>query len=114
MNMATQPPPASVLAVRGLTVQFGRGADRHTALQDITLDLRRGETLALVGESGSGKSLTALAIMGLLPVGAAATGGQILIGDEDLLLKSREQLVKTRGRNVAMVFQEPMTSLNPC
>ena len=113
MNMAMPPPAATVLAVRGLTVQFGRGADRHTALQDITLDLRRGETLALVGESGSGKSLTALAIMGLLPVGAAATGGQILIGDEDLLRKTREQLVETRGRRVAMVFQEPMTSLNP-
>ena len=113
MNMATPPPAATVLAVRGLTVQFGRGADRHTALQDITLDLRRGETLALVGESGSGKSLTALAIMGLLPVGAAATGGQILIGDEDSLRKTREQLVETRGRRVAMVFQEPMTSLNP-
>jgi peptide/nickel transport system ATP-binding protein len=104
---------ATVLAVRGLTVQFGRDTERVTALQDVAFDLRQGETLALVGESGSGKSLTALSIMGLLPVGAAATAGQVLISDEDLLRKTRKQLVQTRGRRVAMVFQEPMTSLNP-
>ena len=113
MSDGTPTQAATVLAVRGLTVQFGRGADRVSALRDVTIDLRRGETLALVGESGSGKSLTALAIMGLLPVGAAATDGEIWVGSEDMLRKTREELVKTRGRNVAMVFQEPMTSLNP-
>jgi oligopeptide/dipeptide ABC transporter ATP-binding protein len=104
---------SSVLSVRGLTVQFGSRAERVTALQDVTFDLRQAETLALVGESGSGKSLTALSIMGLLPVGAAATGGQVLVSGEDLLRKTRKQLEQTRGRRVAMVFQEPMTSLNP-
>jgi peptide/nickel transport system ATP-binding protein len=104
---------ATALAVRGLTVQFGLGAERVIALQDVTFDLRQAETLALVGESGSGKSLTALSIMGLLPVGATATGGQVLVSGEDLLRKTRKQLVQTRGRRVAMVFQEPMTSLNP-
>ena len=106
MDGGARPLAATVLAVRGLTVQFGRGAERVTALQDVAFDLRQGETLALVGESGSGKSLTALSIMGLLPVGAAATAGQVLLADEDLLRKTREQLVQTRGRRVAMVFQE--------
>jgi peptide/nickel transport system ATP-binding protein len=104
---------ATVLSVRGVTVQFGHGAGRITALQDVSFEVRRGETLALVGESGSGKSLTALSIMGLLPVGAAATSGEMLLGDADLLGMTRDELVRTRGRRVAMVFQEPMTSLNP-
>src|SRR5580698_368094 len=104
---------ATVLSVRGVTVQFGHGAGRITALQDVGFEVRRGETLALVGESGSGKSLTALSIMGLLPVGAAATSGEMLLGAADLLRMTSDQLVRTRGRRVAMVFQEPMTSLNP-
>jgi oligopeptide/dipeptide ABC transporter ATP-binding protein len=113
MDGGTRSLSATALAVRGLTVQFGLGAERVTALQDVSFDLRRAETLALVGESGSGKSLTALSIMGLLPVGATVTGGQVLVSGEDLVRKTRKQLVQTRGRRVAMVFQEPMTSLNP-
>jgi oligopeptide/dipeptide ABC transporter ATP-binding protein len=100
---------AAVLAVRRLTVRFGPVA----ALQDVSFELRRGETLALVGESGSGKSLTALSIIGLLPAGAAADGGAVLLDGDDLLRKTRAELVRTRGRRIAMVFQEPMTSLNP-
>jgi oligopeptide/dipeptide ABC transporter ATP-binding protein len=113
MDGADVPTDTAVLSVRGLTVGFGREAHRVTALQDVAFDLRRGETLALVGESGSGKSLTALSIMGLLPSAASVAGGQIMLGAEDLLRKTRADLVQTRGRRVAMVFQEPMTSLNP-
>ncbi len=107
------PEGAAVLALRGLTVGFGKGAGRISALQDVSFDLLRGETLALVGESGSGKSLTALSIMGLLPPGANVTAGQVLLGGDDLVHKTRDELVHMRGRRIAMVFQEPMTSLNP-
>ncbi len=99
----------ALLSVEGLTVRFGQA----TALHGVSFSLRRGETLALVGESGSGKSLTALSIMGLLPPGAAASGGQVMLGEHDLLRRSRDELTHTRGRRIAMVFQEPMTSLNP-
>jgi len=104
---------AALLSVQGLTVGFGRTNDRVTALQDVSFTLRRGETLALVGESGSGKSLTALSIMGLLPAGAAIVAGQVMLDEDDLLRRTRNELVHTRGRRIAMVFQEPMTSLNP-
>jgi peptide/nickel transport system ATP-binding protein len=104
---------AAVLSVRALSGGFGKGAGRVMALNDIAFELRRGETLALVGDSGSGKSLTALSIMGLLPAGASATAGQVLLGRDDLLRKTRDELVHVRGRRIAMVFQEPMTSLNP-
>ena len=94
---------SALVNATGLTKHFPQrgGGALIRAVDGVDFTLDSGETLALVGESGSGKSLTALAIMGLLPIGAAATGGQILIGDEDLLRKTREQLVATRGRRVA-------------
>jgi oligopeptide/dipeptide ABC transporter ATP-binding protein len=104
---------ATLLAVEGLTVAFGRAPQEVTALQSICFDLRRGETLALVGESGSGKSLCALSIMGLLPPGAQATAGRVVLETEDLLQASAAALTALRGNRIAMVFQEPMTSLNP-
>jgi oligopeptide/dipeptide ABC transporter ATP-binding protein len=113
VNGPAHPTTADLLRIEGLTIAFGKGPGRTTALQDVTFALRRGETLALVGESGSGKSLTALSIMGLLPPAAHPSDGRILLGGDDLLRKSRDDLVRTRGRKIAMVFQEPMTSLNP-
>ena len=112
MDGGTPPAADAVLSVNGLVVGFGAGAGRVTAL-DVSFDIRRGEILALVGESGSGKSLTALSIMGLLPVAAHVRGGVVQLAGEDLLHKSRAELVRVRGHRVAMVFQEPMTSLNP-
>ena len=104
---------APLLDVDGLTVAFGRGAGAVTALDGVSFGIRRGETLALVGESGSGKSLTALALMGLLPPEARATAGAVRLDGSDLLALPPAALGRLRGDRVAMVFQEPMTSLNP-
>ncbi|WP_263144849.1 ABC transporter ATP-binding protein [Pseudomonas sp. RIT-PI-AD] len=90
------------------------GGQWHGAVRDLTLSVRKNETLALVGESGSGKSITALSILGLLPEKVARIGaGQLLFGGRDLTRLSRDQLRDVRGGEIAMVFQEPMTSLNP-
>ena len=100
----------TVLTAEGLSV-----ASRHTSLvYDVSFTLARGERVGLIGESGSGKSLTALALMGLLPEGVTASGSLRLTGTEhDLVGASERQLAHVRGRRMAMVFQEPMTALNP-
>ena len=101
---------APVLRVRGLNVTV-----RHTALvRDVDLTIGPGERVGLIGESGSGKSLTALAIMGLLPEDVTATGSVRLAGvGHDLIGANERALSRVRGRDIAMVFQEPMTALNP-
>ena len=98
----------SLLAVRDLSVSIGG----LPVLDRVALDLAPGEALGVIGESGSGKSMTALAIMGLLPEGARATGRIDLDGD-DLLARSEAAMCAVRGRDVGMIFQEPMTALNP-
>ena len=99
-----------VLEVRDLAVRV-RDVD---LVRDLDLTIGRGERVGLIGESGSGKSLTALAVMGLLPEGLSATGSVRLAGsDRDLLGADERTLSRVRGRDVAMVFQEPMTALNP-
>ncbi|UIJ70766.1 ABC transporter ATP-binding protein [Aurantimonas sp. HBX-1] len=109
--------PASaepVLRVEGLTVEVGGEAGPRPVVADFSFDLARGETLCIAGESGSGKSMTSLAIMGLLPKPAARiAAGRILLGDTDLAQLSEGEMRKVRGKRVAMIFQEPMTSLNP-
>ena len=112
-------PTARVLDVRGLSVSFGRGAQRTQAVQNLSFDLAAGETLALVGESGSGKSVTALALMRLVEQGGGRLdGGQIWLTRRDgqrldLAQATNAQMRTLRGADLAMVFQEPMTSLNP-
>ena len=104
---------ASLLEVRDLQVWLaGRGGAALHALRGIDLRLDRGECLALIGESGSGKTLTALAVMGLLPDGARATG-RIALDGRELLALDEDDWCGLRGRRVAMVFQEPLTALNP-
>lgn len=104
---------APLLEVRDLHVHLpGAGGARLHALRGIDLSVARGERLALIGESGSGKTLTALAIMGLLPDGATTTGHVALDG-RDLLTLDEDAWCGLRGRRVAMVFQEPLTALNP-
>jgi microcin C transport system ATP-binding protein len=100
-----------LLDIRNLSVGFAQSGDAK-AVDHVSLSLDRGRTLALVGESGSGKSLTALSILRLLPVGAVASG-QILFKGEDLLACRESHLRAIRGAAITMVFQEPMTSLNP-
>lgn len=102
-----------LLSIEGLTVALPRGADRPHALEDVSLRLAPNEILCVVGESGSGKSLTAGAVMGLLPEGVRATAGRILFEGRDLLALSPAEMRKLRGARIGMVFQEPMTALNP-
>ena len=109
--MSSTPP---LLSVRGLRVEFGTDQGPARAVDDLSFDLHAGEVLGIVGESGSGKSVTALSIMGLLPVPPGrVTACEILFEGEDLLRKSRNDMRKIRGNEISMIFQEPMTSLNP-
>lgn len=102
--------PSTGLRVRDLTVRFGRR--QQVAVEGVDLDIAPGQRVGLIGESGSGKSVTALAIMGLLPENATATGSITLNGTE-LLGRSDRHLTRLRGEALGMVFQEPMTALDP-
>ena len=103
-----------VIEVRGLTVSLPPGADRRFAVEDIDLDVRPREIVCVVGESGSGKSVTAFSIMGLLPRKTLKpVAGSIRLQGEDILTASRARLRELRGSRMAMIFQEPMTALNP-
>jgi peptide/nickel transport system ATP-binding protein len=99
---------AILLEVKELSVGFGR----HDAVKGISFEINAGETLGLVGESGSGKSATSLALLRLLPE-SARVGGAIRFDGEELLSLSEEAMRRRRGREIAMIFQEPMTALNP-
>jgi len=105
---------APLLSVRDLSVAFAQGGHESLAVDHVSFDIAKGETLALVGESGSGKSVSALSILKLLPYPPARhPSGEILFGGEDLLARDESQLRKVRGNRITMIFQEPMTSLNP-
>ncbi|MBO4344563.1 MAG: ABC transporter ATP-binding protein [Victivallales bacterium] len=104
----------TILSVNGLCVAFRQGRGTVRAVDDACFDIRRGEMMALVGESGSGKSVTALSLMGLLPSATSVIeGGTAIFDGIDLLTASDSRLCELRGRRISMVFQEPMTALNP-
>jgi oligopeptide/dipeptide ABC transporter ATP-binding protein len=103
----------ALLSVRGLTTAFDLGGRTVAAVNDISFDVRAGETLCLVGESGSGKSVTALSIMRLVQPPGRIAGGSILFRDRDLLTLSEAEMRRVRGAEIALIFQEPMTALNP-
>ena len=106
--------PDNLIEIRDLAVEFASGKQRQRVVSNVSFDIRRGETLALVGESGSGKSVTAHSILRLLPYPAAShPSGSIRYAGQDLLNISEAKLRKIRGNRIAMVFQEPMTALNP-
>ncbi|KDB62744.1 oligopeptide/dipeptide transporter, C-terminal domain protein [Bordetella bronchiseptica MBORD678] len=103
----------TLLSVRDLTIALPRGGDREYAVRDVSYDIRAGEILCIVGESGSGKSMSANAIMGLLPDYLQPQGGQILFRGKDLLRQDEATLLSMRGKDMAMIFQEPLSALNP-
>ncbi|HVT86837.1 MAG TPA: ABC transporter ATP-binding protein, partial [Chitinophagaceae bacterium] len=107
-----------LLNIKDLSVGFISEDETIAALKNISFEVGRGEIVALVGESGSGKSVTSLSILQLLPASAKYTYGQIVFSEdgdeaEDLLQKNPSSLQQIRGNKIAMIFQEPMTSLNP-
>jgi len=99
----------SLLEVDGLSIAFGA----RTVVEDVSFTLERGETLAIVGESGSGKTLTALSLLGLLPGGARQVAGRIVLDGQDVTRADAATLRRLRGDAAGMIFQEPMSSLNP-
>lgn len=112
--MTDQTGTEPLLAVRDLAVTFGvRGQKLVQAVDEVSFEIRPGQYVGLVGESGSGKSVTALAVMGLLPARGVRTSGEVLYGGRNLLTADRGTMSRLRGRDIAMVFQDPMSSLNP-
>jgi oligopeptide/dipeptide ABC transporter ATP-binding protein len=104
---------APLLSVEGLETQFATSQGVLRAVDGISFTIERGEVLGLVGESGCGKSVTSLSIMRLVPPPGRIAAGRVLLEGEDLLAKDVEAMRQVRGARIAMVFQEPMTSLNP-
>jgi oligopeptide/dipeptide ABC transporter ATP-binding protein len=106
-------PRQPLLSVEDLRVEFWTQRGTVHAVNGISFDIAPGETLGIVGESGCGKSVTSLALMGILPRAGRITGGTAMFGDRDLFRLSDRELRRIRGRDIAMIFQDPMTSLNP-
>lgn len=102
-----------LLEVKNLKTFFFIGRDEYPAVDDISFTLKEGQTIAVIGESGSGKSVTALSIMGLVDYPGKIIGGEVLYKGENLLDKKEKELQKIRGNEIAMVYQDPMTTLNP-
>ncbi len=103
----------SILAVKNLKISFRTAGGAVKAVRDISFDLQRGKTLAIVGESGSGKSVTSKAILGILAGNAMVEGGEIIYDGKDLLKISEEEMCSIRGDEISMIFQDPLSSLNP-
>jgi oligopeptide/dipeptide ABC transporter ATP-binding protein len=105
--------PAPILQVQGLRTQFETDGGIVQAVDGVSFDLYPGETLGIVGESGSGKSVTALSILRLIPDPGRIVAGKVLFRNEDLLQISEDEIRQIRGRDIAMIFQDPQSSLNP-
>jgi oligopeptide/dipeptide ABC transporter ATP-binding protein len=106
-------PRKPLLSVEDLRVEFWTERGTVYAVNGITFDIAPGETLGIVGESGCGKSVTSLALLGILPRAGKVSTGTAMLGDRDLFRLSERELRRVRGRDIAMIFQDPMTSLNP-
>ena len=106
-----------VLEVNNLSISFNTNQGTFQVLKDISFYVEKGKTLGIVGESGSGKSITALSIFNLLPYNAIIDQGEILFrdgnSDENILALNEKEMLDYRGSRISMIFQEPMTSLNP-
>jgi peptide/nickel transport system ATP-binding protein len=114
-EVAERPPETgeTLLSVRDLTVRFRSGGDKVRAVNGVSFEVRAGETVAIVGESGSGKSVTSLSILRLLPGRNAEIGGSVRLMGEELTTASEARMRQIRGDEISMIFQEPMTSLDP-
>src|SRR5213595_2150876 len=104
---------APLLSIRNLSIALPKGGDRPYAVRDITFDIGAGELVCIVGESGSGKSMSANAIMGLLPGYLRPERGEIVFQGCNLLTQDEATLRGRRGKDMAMIFQEPLSALNP-
>ena len=104
---------SNILEVKNLRISFRTNSGTVKAVRDISFDLKRGETLAIVGESGSGKSVTSKAILGILAGNAIVESGEILYDGKYLLKISEEEMCKIRGDKISMIFQDPLSSLDP-
>ena len=114
MNAALKKNESRVLSVEGLTVDFDVKGKSVNILSEISFDLNSGETLGIIGESGCGKSMTALALLRMIPSPPGRiTGGKVLLNDENLLTATKNRINSIRGKEISMIFQEPMSSLNP-
>ncbi|HEX3508890.1 MAG TPA: ATP-binding cassette domain-containing protein, partial [Candidatus Dormibacteraeota bacterium] len=105
--------PTPILQVRDLRTQFAMPDGIVKAVDGVSFDLYPGESLGIVGESGSGKSVTALSLLRLVPEPGRIVGGKVLFRNEDLLQMSESEIREIRGRDIAMIFQDPQSSLNP-
>ncbi|WP_299792286.1 ABC transporter ATP-binding protein [uncultured Marivita sp.] len=103
----------SLLTIDNLSIALPKGADRALAVKDVSFTLDKGEILCIVGESGSGKSMSANALMGLLPEGVTPSAGSITFKGRDLLTLSDDEMMALRGKDISMIFQEPLSALNP-
>ena len=119
LNTANPGQPAAtttvspVLSINNLTIDLPANSDRDYAVSNVSIDVAPGEVVCLVGESGSGKSVIAFSVMGLLAKALTVSGGSISLQDENLLTASKERLRDLRCTGMGMIFQEPMTALNP-
>src|SRR5690554_6233920 len=102
-----------VIKVEDLSISFSTDYGRLHAVRGVSFELYRGEVLAIVGESGSGKSVSAKTIVGILAVNGRVEGGRIMYGGEDLTKVSEEEFHRIRGKKIGMIFQDPLSSLNP-
>ncbi|MEX0921987.1 MAG: ABC transporter ATP-binding protein [Rhodovibrionaceae bacterium] len=111
--MAMLKDPEALLDIRNLRTEFGSPSNSFAAVDGVDLKISPGERLAIVGESGSGKTMTALSVLGLIPDPGRISSGEILFEGRDLLRLSSREMRRLRGGDISMIFQEPMTSLNP-
>jgi peptide/nickel transport system ATP-binding protein len=103
----------SILKIRNLSISLPKNADRDYAVEDVNLDVAKGEILCIVGESGSGKSVMTSAILNDVPETLNITSGSVEFDNQDILQLSQLQLNKLRGARISMIYQEPMAALNP-